>query len=183
MSRHGWFALLLSALLSACGGEEHVDLKQWMKDQAKDMRGRVPPLPEVKPFPVVSYDALDMVDPFRSARIEPERKKDGGGIKPDFDRPREVLESYPLESLRFVGLIRNNRMFYAVISVDKTVHRVKIGNYMGENFGIITDIQASPGLDEGKLVLRELVQEASGDWVERVQTIEMQAQQVQEAKK
>jgi type IV pilus assembly protein PilP len=157
-----------------------MDLKQWMKDQAKDLRGRIPPLPEVKPFPIVSYDAMDLVDPFRSARIEPEKKKDGGGIKPDFDRPREVLESYPLESLRFVGLLRNKKLLYAVVSVDKTVHRVKIGNYMGENFGIITDIQATPGLDEGKLVLRELVQEAGGDWVERTQTLEMQ---VQETKK
>lgn len=172
-------SLMMMALLSlaGCGSEEHSDIKQWMKDQTKDLRGRVPPLPEVKPFPVVSYDAVDMVDPFRPVKIEPEKKVGGGGIKPDLERRKEELEKYPLDAIKFVGLLRSNRMLYAVVVADRRIYRVKMGNYMGQNFGMVTDIQTSPGLDEGRVVLKELVQDAGGDWVERETTLDMQVQE------
>lgn len=175
--RYFWLALALPIALAACGTEEHTDLKQWMKNEAKDVRGRVPPLPEIKPFPVVSYDAGDLVDPFRPSKIEPEKKAGTGGIKPDLERRKEELEKYPLESLRFVGLMRNPKILYAIVMADKRVYRVKIGNYMGQSNGMITNIQTSPGLDEGKLILREQVQDASGDWVERETILEMQVQE------
>ncbi|MDD5250400.1 MAG: pilus assembly protein PilP [Rhodocyclaceae bacterium] len=168
---------LASLLLAACGSEEHSDIKQWMKESAKDMRGHVPPLPEVKPFPVVSYDAGDLPDPFRPSKIEPEKKAGGGGTKPDLERRKEELERYPLEAIKFVGLIRDARLLYAVVMVDKRIYRVKIGNYMGQDFGMVTDIKTSPGLDEGKLILKELVQDPSGDWVERETALEMQVQE------
>ncbi len=169
-------ATLVCLALAACGGEEHQDLKQWMKDQTKDLKGRVPPLPEIKPFPVVSYDAADLVDPFKPSKIEPEKKIAGGGkgIQPDFDRRREPLEAFPLESLKMVGVIRQGKMNHAVILAGKSVYQVKIGNYMGQNFGIITDIK------EDEVQLKELVQDSSGDWVERNSTLQLQ---VQEAKK
>ncbi|MBI4986303.1 MAG: pilus assembly protein PilP [Rhodocyclales bacterium] len=166
--------------LAACSSEEHSDIKQWMKDATKDLRGRVPPLPEMKPFPVVSYDAADLIDPFRSAKIEPAKKAGGGGIKPDFERRKEELERYPLEALKFVGLIRNDKALYAVIIAEGRIYRAKIGNYMGQNFGMITDIQTTPGLDEGRLILKEQVQDAGGDWVENETAVEML---VQEARK
>lgn len=178
--RRFWPAMIAPLLLVACGSEEHTDIKQWMKEATKDVRGRVPPLPEIKPFPVVSYDAGDIIDPFRVAKIEPEKKSGGGGIKPDLDRRKEELEKYPLESLKFVGLLRNQKMLYAVVMADTKIYRVKIGNYMGEDYGMIMDIQATPGLDEGKLILREQVQDPTGDWVERTSVLEMHAQ---EAKK
>lgn len=168
------FAIPVVLALAACGGEEHSDIKQWMRDATKDLRGHVPPLPEVKPFPIVSYDAANLADPFRPSKIEPEKKTGGGGVKPNFDRRKEELERYPLESIKFVGLIRDNKLLYAVVTVDKRIYRVKIGNYMGLDFGMITDIQTSPGLDEGRVVLKELVQDPSGDWVERESVLEMQ---------
>lgn len=173
-----WPAMIASLLLAACGSEEHSDIKEWMKDATKDLRGRVPPLPEMKPFPVVSYDAGSLVDPFRASKIEPEKKLGGGGVKPDFERRREELEKYPLESLKFVGLLRNNKMLYAILIADARIHRIKIGNYMGQDFGMVTDIQASPGLDEGKLILKELVQDPAGDWIEREAVLELQVQEI-----
>lgn len=172
--------LLVPLCLAACGSEEHTDIKDWMKEQTRDVRGRVPPLPEVKPFPVVSYDAGDLIDPFRPAKVEPEKKAAGGGIKPDFDRRKEELERYPLEALKFVGLIRNDKTLYAVIIADKRVHRVKVGNYLGENFGRITAIEASPGMDEGQVIVKEQIQDPAGDWAERTSVLELQ---VQEARK
>jgi type IV pilus assembly protein PilP len=171
-----WLIAAIPLLVAGCGGEEHSDIKQWMREATKDLRGHVPPLPEVKPFPVVSYEPGDLLDPFRSAKIEPEKKNGGGGVKPDFDRRKEELERYPLDSIKFVGLIRDAKLLYAVVTADKRIYRVKIGNYIGQDFGMVSDIQTSPGLDDGKLILKELVQDASGDWVERESVLEMQVQ-------
>lgn len=171
--------LIMTALaglaLTACSSEEHQDIKQWMNEVAKDMRGRVPPLPEIKPFPIVSYDAAELMDPFNPAKIEPDKKPEsgGGGVKPDFNRFREPLESYALDSLRMIGLIQKGRMINAIIMADKKVYVAKIGNYMGQNFGIITDITQS------EVQLREQVQDASGDWVERTSSLQLQEQETQ----
>lgn len=170
--------LLTLLLLAACGTDEHSDIKEWMRDATKDLRGRVPPLPEVKPFPVVSYDAADLVDPFQASKIEPDKKLGGGGVRPDLERRKEELEKYPLASIAFVGLLRNEKMLYAVLVAEQRIYRVKIGNYLGQDHGMVTDIQTSPGLDDGKLVLKELVQDPAGDWVERETVIEMQVQEV-----
>jgi type IV pilus assembly protein PilP len=172
---------LLPVLLVACSGEEHSDIKQWMRDSSQNLRGHVPPLPEVKPFPIVSYDAANLPDPFRPSKIEPEKKAGRGGVQPNFDRRKEELERYPLDAIKFVGLIRDAKLLYAVVTADNRIYRVKIGNHMGQDYGMVTDIQTSPGLDEGKIVLKELVQDPSGDWIERESVLEMQ--QPQEAKK
>ncbi|MBI5923410.1 MAG: pilus assembly protein PilP [Betaproteobacteria bacterium] len=168
-------AVLASLVLSACSSEEHQDIKLWMNEVTKDMRGRVPPLPEIKPFPIVSYEAGELMDPFNSAKIEPDKKPEssGGGAKPDLNRFREPLESYPLDSLKMIGLIQKGRMINAIIMADKKVYTVKIGNYMGQNFGIITEITQS------EIKLREQVQDASGDWVERASSLQLQEQEAQ----
>jgi len=90
------------------------------------------PLPEIKPFPIVSYDAGGLLDPFSASKIEPEKKPSSGGsgLKPDFNRFKEPLESYPLESLKMVGVLKQGKMRSAIILADKTAHTVKIGNYM-----------------------------------------------------
>jgi len=171
--RTGTFILgvLVTLALVACGGGEHDDLRQWMKESTKDLKGKVPPLPEIKAFPIVSYETADLVAPFQSSRIEPEKKAGGGGIKPDLNRPREPLESFPLESLTMVGTLQQGKMAYAIIRADKSVYRVKIGNYLGQNFGIITNVI------ETEVQLRELVQDAAGDWIERSSTLQLQEQE------
>ncbi len=170
-------AIFLACLgLAACSGEEHQDLRQWMKESTKDFKGKIPPLPEIKSFPPIAYEAADLVDPYNASRIEPERKAGGGGIKPDLDRRKEPLESYPLESLRMVGTLMQGKMVHALIQADKNLHRVKIGNYMGQNFGIITDI------NETEVKLKELVPDSLGDYVERTSTLQLQEKQ-QEGRK
>lgn len=168
--------MVVGLMLGACSSDDHQDLKQWMKDATKDMKGRVKPLPEMKPFPIVSYEAAEMADPFNPVKIGPDKKPEGGGtgggITPDFNRFREPLEAYPLESLKMVGLIQKDKMLNAIIKADKTVHLVKIGNYMGQNFGMITQITDS------EVQLRELVQDSAGDWVERPGTLQLQEQEM-----
>ncbi|MDO9242519.1 MAG: pilus assembly protein PilP, partial [Rhodocyclaceae bacterium] len=71
--------LLLAAAISGCGDVEHQDIKQWMDESSRDLRGRVKPLPELKPFPLIAYEAHDQMDPFSANRVEPEKREGGGG--------------------------------------------------------------------------------------------------------
>lgn len=162
--------------LSACGDSDNQELKDWMKKSSKDIRGSVPPLPEIKPFPVIGYDGESMTDPFRSSRIEPEKKPGGGGIHPPTDRRKEPLESFPLESLKMVGTLKQGKTIYAMIQADKTIYQIHIGNYMGQNFGRVTDITDS------EIKLKELVEDSAGDWGER-ETSLMLVESQQGAKK
>lgn len=165
--------LVMALLLSACGTDEHQDLKQWMADASKDMRGRVQPIPEIKAFPIVSYDAGDLPEPFNPSKVVPEKRTTGSGLQPDFDRPREPLEAYPLESLRMVGVVRKGKALYGLIQADKVIHQVRAGNHMGQSFGVITSIT------EVQMVVKELVQDPSGqtaDWVERLANLQLQDQ-------
>ena len=167
------FLVLASIVLASCSsGGNHEDLRQWMNDAAKDIKGKIPPLPQVKPYEPVAYDVGNLVDPFKPAKIGPERKKGGGsGAQPDFDRPREPLEAYPLESLKFVGLMTKKNSSYAIIQVDGALYQVRTGNYLGQNFGVITKIT------ESEVALKELVQDAAGDWIERVSSLLLQGQE------
>jgi len=118
-----------------------------------------------------------LVEPYNASKIEPERKAgSGGGIRPDMDRRMEPLEAYPLESLKMVGTLTKGKMVHALVQADKNLHQVKIGNYMGQNFGIITDI------NENEVKLKELVPDSLGDYMERTSTLQLQEKQ-QEGRK
>lgn len=155
-------------LLTACSGEEHQDLKEWMREASKDLRGHVPPLPELKPFPIVSYNGSNLVDPFRATRIVPEKNAGTGGNAPDFDRPKEPLEAYPLESLKLVGVMLpgkgNTKVGYALIQSTDGLNHVMVGNHLGQNFGVVTAITAM------EIKIKETVKDPTGqtaNWVER----------------
>ncbi|MCP5268027.1 MAG: pilus assembly protein PilP [Zoogloeaceae bacterium] len=164
--------LSLGLLLAACGGGEQDELRLWMKEETKDMRGRVAPLPQVKLYEPVAYDGGGLVDPFRTSRITLDnRPGGGGGLQPDMNRPREPLESYPLESIKYVGSLTKNRQTNGIVMVEGALHQVRAGSYMGQNFGIVTKIS------ETEMTLRELVQDPSGDWVERSSTLLLQAKE------
>ena len=170
-------AVMLAAVfvLAACGGDEHQDLKEELKNMTKDLRGNIPPLPVVKPYEPVPYTAFDLPDPFGPAKIElaiGATKSKGGANAPDSSRPKEALEAYPLESLKMVGTLSQKGVNYALVRADSSVYRVKVGNYMGQNFGLIT------GITDNQINLKELVQDASGDWTERkvaLQLVEAEA--------
>lgn len=160
--------LLTCCLLVSCAGNDHEDLQAWMNSTAQDAKGRIPPLPIVEPYEPVPYDAGNLLDPFKPAKMAPDEKKSGGGFRPDLDRPKEPLESYPLESLKYVGVMTRRKASYAIIQVDGALYQAKIGNYMGQNFGVIVSIS------ESEITLRELVQDSAGDWVERTSSLLLQ---------
>ena len=164
--------VLASLALVACSGEDHEDLRQWMNDASKDIKGKIPPLPQVKPYEAVAYDTGGLIDPFRASKIGIEqRKSSGGGLQPNLDRPREPLEADPLESLKYVGVMTKKKISYAIILVDGSLYQVKVNNYMGQNFGRITQVS------ESEVTLMELVQDSAGDWIERASTLLLQGQE------
>ncbi len=160
-----------AALLAACGGDQYGDLKQELAQMTKDLRGRVDPLPQVKPYEPTPYKGEGEVDPFRPERINVAQvggaATGGTGRRPDMDRPREPLEAFPLESIRMVGTLTRNKETFGLVRAGTNLFRVKKGNYMGQNFGVITTI------DEGQISLKELIQEGGGDWVERTSALQL----------
>jgi len=158
-------ALVLPAVLAGCGQREFGDLKQWMDESAKTLHGKVEPLPEVKPYQPIVYNAFDLLDPFNASKLEVAKKAGGGALAPNLNRPKETLEAYDLEKLRMVGTLqrsKDSKEISALIqSPDGNLYRVKLGSYMGQNFGMVVAIT------EQKVTLKEIVEDSSGDWVER----------------
>ena len=160
--------LICCIALVACSTDDHEELREWMAAVALDAKAKIPPLPVVEAYEAVPYDVGNLLDPFKPAKMAPDEKKGGGGFRPDLDRPKEPLELYPLESLKYVGVMTRKKVSYAIVQVDGTLYQIKIGNYMGQNFGVVVDVS------ESEITLRELIQDSAGDWVERTSTLLLQ---------
>ena len=167
----------VAVLVVACGGESHQDLRAWMQEQGKGVKGKLDPLPQVKPYEPFAYNAFDLPDPFRPRKIEP--MKGASKLAPDLSRRKEPLEAFPLESLQMVGTLQRGKTTYALVrTTEKDVYQIKVGNYMGQNFGVVVDI------NDGEIRLKELVQDGAGDWTERSSTIQLaETDQRQERRK
>ena len=156
----------VAVALAGCGGESHQDLRAWMADQGKGARGRVDPLPQIKPYEPFAYNAFDLPDPFKPRKIEP--TKGGSKLAPDLTRRREPLEAYPLESLNMVGTLAKGKLTYALVRTpDRDVYQVSAGNYLGQYFFNI------PGATESEIRMKELVQDGGGDWTERTSALQL----------
>lgn len=159
--------LVMGVLLAACSGDEGDDLDQFMREAGKGVKANVKPLPEVKPYAAMPYNADGtLVDPFRARKAA----NKSSGVQPNLDRPKEPMEAYPLESLKYVGMLTRQKLTFALLKTpDNSVQQVKVGNYIGQNFGKVMKITDS------EVVLNEIVQdELSGDWTERVSTLALQ---------
>lgn len=163
------YLALVSVLLAGCGGEEFQDLRTFVKNSGADMRGKIPPPPNVKLYEPFTYaNDTNLADPFKPRKQESACKGSCGGNEPDRNRPKEALEEFPLESLKMVGYVLKARVGHAVVrATDGKLYQVKVGNYMGLNFGLITK------LTDTEVTLKELVQDSTGDWVERISSLQI----------
>ena len=164
--------LALAIAVAGCSADEHGDLKEELNQLTKDLRGRVDPLPQVRPYEPVPYTAEGAIDPFRPERIEVASGRGAPSasaalIEEQKKRPPEPLEAFPLESIQMLGTIMQQKETFALVKAGPNLYRVKKGNYMGQNFGVITAI------DEGQISVKELVQDSTGDWVERISSLQM----------
>jgi type IV pilus assembly protein PilP len=163
------YLVLVSLLLAGCGEDEFQDLRDFVKNAGADMRGKIAPPPEVKPYEPFTYsNEANLPDPFKPRKPELRAGGKAGVNQPDLDRPKEALEEFPLESLRMVGYLYQNKVAYAVIRApDGKLHRVKAGNYMGLNFGLIQEVT------DTEVIIKEMVQDSAGDWSERMSSLQL----------
>jgi len=168
-------ALLAATLsLTACGGGSEAELRAWMDDTRKVMRPTTQPVPEPKQFSPFTYEARTIIDPFDQQKMvlavarQAQTRASTSAIKPDLDRRREALEGYPLDQLKMVGTLRQQGNNVALIDASGQTFMVRSGNYMGQNFGLVTKIS------ETEVDLKEIVQDAAGEWVERPAKLELQ---------
>ena len=152
--------------LTGCGGGGMEDLRTFVAETGKDMQGKIEPLPEVKVYEPFTYEAFDLPDPFKPRKLS---TGGGGGMQPDLTRPKEPLEAFSLETLKMVGVLSRKGVIHAVIKTpDNAIYHVRKGNYVGQNFGLITQI------GDSQVSLREIVQDSAGDWSERTSTLLLQ---------
>lgn len=161
-------ALLASALLAGCGGEQQ-ELRSWMDEQRRSTAPVTEKIEPPKQFEPFRYASAGQSDPFSQVRIalrpgESESNK----LAPDMNRRREALESYPLESIRMVGHLSDRRGTFALLQADGMVYQARVGNHAGQDFGVITRVS------ESEVTLRELVRDAAGDWVQRETALQLQ---------
>lgn len=162
-------AVAAAALLTGCTDGTLDDLRQYVGEVGKRKAPAPEPLPPIKPYNVYTYAAQE-TDPFRpffqQSQTEADSEEDESGIKPDFDRDKEELEDFPLDSLRMVGTLEQEEGIWAIVlAADATIHRVQVGNYLGQNHGKIVNIQ------EDRLDLLEIARDSRNRWQERPASI------------
>jgi type IV pilus assembly protein PilP len=161
-SAHSIF--LASLLLVGCGGEEFQDLRDFVKNAGADMRGKVEPPPDIRPYEPFTYEnEAGLPDPFKPRKPDARNAGHSGANQPNLNRPKEELEDFPLESLKMVGYLAPQKgAAQAVIrSSEGKIYRVKAGNYIGLNFGQVISVT------ETEMKIKEMVQDSTGDWTER----------------
>jgi type IV pilus assembly protein PilP len=167
-----WLAMAsMAGMLAACSNNPTADLEKYVEEVKSQQKSSIEPLPEFQPFETFTYSANELRDPFTppvfshppAATVA---QAGGNGIKPDFDRPTEPLEEFPLDSLRMVGTMAKGQETWALIlDKDSAIHRVQTGNYMGQNHGKITRIT------ESEVELTEIIPDGLGGWMERQASI------------
>lgn len=160
------------ALLGGCTDDNTEELKQWMADVRKQTKAVVPKLAEPKVFTPFAYSGKTEADPFSASKLSTalakSQDKKGAGIQPDLDRRKEALEAFPLDTIRMVGTLQKPGQSHALLQVDKSVYQAKVGNHIGQNFGVITRIT------EAEVDINEIVRDAAGEWTERKAKLELQ---------
>ena len=162
--------LVMASLALVLGGCDsgHSDLRDYVERvKARPARG-IDPIPPIANPEGFAYKAEDLRDPFRSAAVSVDGGGQDAGPRPDPDRRAEYLEGFPLDSLEMVGTLSQDGETWALIKdTDGVVHRVGVGNYMGQNYGRVVSISPQ------QVQLVELVPDGAGGWLEREANIKL----------
>jgi len=157
--------------LAACSGEQD-ELTQWMEQQKREVKPSVEPLSPPKKFNPQPYAALNGVDPFSTQKLtvalKQEARQPNSMLAAEINRRKEPLEAYPVDSMSMVGSVVKQGRQYALLRVDSLLYQVKVGDYLGQNYGKISKIT------ETDISLREIVQDAAGEWIERGASLQLQ---------
>jgi type IV pilus assembly protein PilP len=163
-------ALLAAAGLAGCGADLN-ELQQWMEQQRREVKPNVPPLQPPRKFDPQPYVAAGTVEPFSTQKLAVAFKRDERApsslLAGELKRRKEPLEAYPLDNMSMVGSVNKQGRPFALLRVDGLLYQVKVGDYMGQNYGRVLRVS------ETELVLREVVQDAAGEWIERNSTLQL----------
>jgi type IV pilus assembly protein PilP len=158
-------------LLAACSGEQE-ELTVWMEQQKREVKPNVEPLVPPRKFDPAPYAGAQAVDPFSTQKLtvalKQEARQPNSLLASEMNRRKEPLEAFPMDSMSMVGSVTKNNQQYALLRVDNLLYQVKVGDYLGQNYGKITRIS------ETEVSLREVVQDAAGEWIERTSTLQLQ---------
>lgn len=173
MSQRTLIVPLAAAMLAMAGcSAEHEELRQWMEQQRREVKPNVTPLTPPKKFDPQPYTSAQAVDPFSNQKLtvalKQEARQPNSLLAAELNRRKEPLEAYPLDSMSMVGSVNKQGQPYALLRVDQLLHQVKVGDYLGQNYGRITRI------GETEVTLREIVQDAAGEWIERPASLQLQ---------
>jgi type IV pilus assembly protein PilP len=154
------------AVIAAGCSQDMSDLEQYAMEVKSRTSKNIEPIPQPKPYEPFTYEPGERRDPFvpmlQSREAALAASGGAGAIRPDLDRPREPLEEFPLDSLRMVGTITMQQRAFALIRApDAVVHRVSVGDHLGQNFGKIT------GISETEVVLMEIIPDGLGGYIQR----------------
>lgn len=168
-------AMSIVFLLAGCAPSGQEELQAWMNEQRQLTKPQIQPIPEPKKFTPQAYTQDAATDPFSNQKLTQALKRESsqstsnaGLVAPELSRRKEPLESYPLDSMVMVGSLLKEGKPVALIRVDNLLYQVRPGNYLGQNFGKIVKVA------ETEVVLREIVQDAAGEWIERSATLQLQ---------
>ena len=167
-----WLTIALASL-SACDSDQE-DLQRWMAEQRAQVKPSVPRITEPKKFTPQTYTEASSFEPFNMLKLTQALRRESNQpstselIAPELARRKEALEAFPLDSMAMVGSMNRNGQPVALVRVDKLLYKVRVGEYLGLNYGRITRI------NETEVALREIVQDAAGEWIERVATLQLQ---------
>lgn len=163
--------LACTFLLSACSGDND-ELQAWMEQQKREVRPNVQPLTPPKKFIPEGYAATEGVEPFSSQKLtvalKQEAKQSNALLAAELNRRKDPLEAYPLDNLTMVGSVQRKGEIYALIKVDSLLYQIKSGDHIGQNYGKVLKIT------ETEVALREIVQDATGEWIERQGSLQLQ---------
>lgn len=172
------YALLLCGVgivLAGCSSAKDDDMRQWMVEERNQTRPKVAPIPEPKQFKPEPYSNGTSLEPFSNQKLTQALRRDssqaasnGALVAPELARRKEPLETFPLDAMSLVGSIVKAGQPVALVKVDSLLYQVKLGNYLGLSYGKVIKIT------ESEVTLREIVQDAVGEWIERVATLQLQ---------
>ena len=165
----------IAVTLAGCGSSEQDELQQWMTAERNAARPKVQPVPAPTKFVPQPYQQEAAIEPFSVQKLTQALKRDSSQstanvalIAPELTRRKEPLEASPLDSAAMVGSLNKAGQLVALVRVDNLLYQVRVGNYLGQNYGRITKVT------ESDLTLREIVQDAAGEWIERPATFKLQ---------
>jgi len=160
--------------LAGCWNTEDAELRAWMNEQRRQAVSKVTPIQPPTPYVPLAYTQAQVPDPFDVDRLmKTLQGPKGVGVPTLFDteciqRRKEPLESYPLDTMTMVGSLDQSGTKVALVRIDKLLYQVRMGNYLGQNCGKVTQIS------ENEVTLREIVRDGTGEVIERPATLQLQ---------